>query len=194
MGKKDPRVDAYIARSGEFARPILTRLRALVHQGCPDVVETIKWSVPAFDYQGPLCGMAAFKSHCIFGFWKAALLKGGTAANQRMRLESLDDLPSDRALLTMIRQAARLNDSGVKTTRTPPGTKPPLETPAALVAALRRNARARAAFAAFPPSHKREYIEWIVDARTDETRRRRLDTAVTWIADGKPRNWKYMRK
>ena len=157
------------------------------------MVETIKWSVPAFDYQGPLCGMAAFKSHCIFGFWKAALLKGGTAANQRMRLESVEDLPSDRALLTTIRQAARLNDSGVKIARAPRGTKPPLETPAALVAALRRNARARAAFEAFPPSHKREYIEWIVEAKTDETRQRRLDTAVAWIAEGKPRNWKYMR-
>src|SRR5688500_8966612 len=111
MGKKAPRVDAYIARSPQFARPILKRLRALVHQGRPDVIETIKWSVPAFDYQGPLCGMAAFKSHCIFGFWKAALLKGGTAANQRMRLESVEDVPSDRALITLIRQAARLNES-----------------------------------------------------------------------------------
>jgi hypothetical protein len=194
MGKKDPRVDAYIARAGEFARPILTRLRALVHQGCPDVDETIKWSVPAFDYQGPLCGMAAFKSHCIFGFWKAALLKGGTAANQRMRLESVEDLPSDRALITLIRQAAHLNESGIRTARRPARTRPPLDPPPELVAALRRNARARAAFEAFPPSHKREYIEWIADAKTDETRRRRLDTAVLWIAEGKQRNWKYQRK
>lgn len=194
MGKKDPRVDAYIARSGEFARPILTRLRAFVHQGCPDVVETIKWSVPAFDYQGPLCGMAAFKSHCIFGFWKAALLKGGAAASQRMRLESVEDLPSDRVLIALIRQAAHLNESGARTARRPAGSKPPLEPPPELVAALRRNARARAAFDAFPPSHKREYIEWIADAKTDETRRRRLDTAVVWIAEGKQRNWKYQRK
>src|SRR5688500_6623198 len=194
MGKKDPRVDAYIARSGEFSRPILKRRRALVHQGCPDVVETIKWSVPAFDYNGPLCGMAAFKSHCIFGFWKAALLKGGTGANQRIRLESVDDLPSDRTLFGTSRQAARLNESGVRTPRRPVGTKLTLDPPPALVAALRRNARARAAFDAFPPSHKREYIEWILDAKTDETRKRRLDTAVLWIAEGKQRNWKYQRK
>ena len=158
------------------------------------MVETIKWSVPAFDYEGPLCGMAAFKSHCIFGFWKASLLKGGTAANQRMRLESVDDLPADRALITLIRQAARLNESGARTARRPAGTRPPLDPPPALVAALRRNARARAAFDAFPPSHKREYIEWIADAKTDETRQRRLDTAVVWIAEGKQRNWKYQRK
>ena len=158
------------------------------------MVETIKWSVPSFDYKGPLCGMAAFKTHCIFGFWKAALLKGGTDANQRMRLESIEALPSDRAMIALIRQAARLNDSGAKTARTPPGTRPPLKAPAALVAALRRNPKARAAFDAFPPSHQREYVEWIVEAKTDETRQRRLDTAVAWMAGGKPRNWKYMRK
>ena len=138
--------------------------------------------------------MAAFKSHCIFGFWKAALLKGGTAVNQRMRLESVEDLPSDRALITLIRQAARLNESGATSGRRTAGTRPPLDPPPALLAALRRNARARAAFEAFPPSHKREYIEWIADAKTDETRQRRLATAVVWIADGKQRNWKYQRK
>jgi hypothetical protein len=191
MGKKDPRVDAYIARSPEFARPILTRLRARVHRACPEVSETIRWGVPQFDYQGPLCGMAAFKAHCRFMFWKSA---GSAKLGAHIRLESVADIPSDRELTAQIREAMALNESGVKMARRPPGTKPPLRTPPDLIAALKRNARARAAFDAFPPSHKREYIEWIVEANTDETRQRRLDTAVIWIADGKSRNWKYQPK
>ena len=191
MGKKDVRVDAYIARSPEFARPILTRLRRTIHQACPDVAETIRWGVPQFDYRGPLCGMAAFKAHCRFMFWKAA---GRTKIGRHIRLESAADLPAARDLTAQIRAAMALNASGVKTARRPAGARPPLRTPPVLAAALKRNPAARAAYDAFPPSHKREYVEWILEAKTDETRQRRLDTAVAWIADGKPRNWKYQPK
>ena len=138
-----------------------------------------------------MCAMASFKAHCRFMFWKGG---GGVKTARHTRLESLDDVPSDRVLTALIRQAARLKEGGARTARRPAGTRPPLDPPPALLAALRRNARARAAFEAFPPSHKREYIEWIAGAKTDETRQRRLDTAVVWIADGKQRNWKYQRK
>jgi hypothetical protein len=191
MGKKDVRVDAYIARSPEFSRPILTRLRRAVHQACPEVSETIRWGVPQFDYRGPLCGMAAFKAHCRFMLWKAA---GNTKIGRHVRLESAADLPPARELSAQIKQAMALNASGVKTARRPAGAKPPVKTPAILAAALRRNPTARAAYDAFPPSHKREYVEWILDAKTDETRQRRLETAVAWIAAGKSRNWKYQSK
>ena len=70
--------------------------------------------------------------------------------------------------------------------------KPPLKTPAAFATALKKNRKAQANFDAFPPSHKREYIEWITDAKQEATRERRIDTAVEWIAEGKQRNWKYM--
>ena len=59
---------------------------------------------------------------------------------------------------------------------------------------MKRSAKARATFEGFRPSHKREYLEWIIEAKTDETRRKRLDTAVEWMAEGKPRNWKYMNR
>ena len=98
MGTKDPRIDAYIEKSAEFARPILKKLRALVHKGCPapGVTETIKWGMPAFEYKGPFCGMAAFKNHCTFGFWKDKLLRTDDAAARALdalgRIESVDDL------------------------------------------------------------------------------------------------------
>jgi uncharacterized protein YdeI (YjbR/CyaY-like superfamily) len=195
-GRKDPRVDAYIDNSAAFARPILKHLRKVVHAACPDVEETMKWSFPHFDYKGMMCSMASFKAHCAFGFWKASLVLGDNAADGAMghmgRITALDDLPSEKVLAGYIRRAAALNDQGVKVERTP-RRRADVETPEDLTKALRKNKKALQAFESFPPSHRREYVEWIVEAKGDETRRRRLETAVQWLAEGKPRNWKYAR-
>ena len=193
---RDPRIDAYIAKAQPFAQPILKRIRAAVHAGCPEVTETIKWSVPAFDYKGPLAGMAAFKKHCVFGFWKGALMKstpkgrGVEATGGFGRFESIDDLPAEAALVRMVKEAAALNDAGVKLPRAATA-KPPLKAPRDVLAAIKKNRKAHQTYEAFSPSHRREYIEWITDAKTDETRARRLATAVAWMAEGKSRNWKY---
>jgi uncharacterized protein YdeI (YjbR/CyaY-like superfamily) len=199
MGARDPRVDAYIAKSADFAKPILEYLRELVHATCPNVEETLKWRSPTFMYKGMLCGMAAFKQHCTFGFWKGALIVPGSgdtqqdAMGQFGRITKLKDLPPKKVIVGFIKDAMRLNDEGVKTPRQT-STKPrvPLEPPTVLVKALARNAKARATFEKFSPSNKRDYIEWIVEAKTDATRERRLATAIEWMAEGKPRNWKYM--
>ena len=197
MPTTDPRVDAYIGRARPFAKPILTRIRKAVHAGCPDVVETIKWSVPAFDYKGPMCGMAAFKAHCLWGFWKSALMKTVPAdtAVKAMggfgRFELADQLPSERAMIRMVKEAAALNDAGVKVPRVVK-TKPVLKAPADMLAAIGKNRKARQTYDAFSPSAKREYIEWVTGAKSPDTRARRLETAVQWMAEGKVRNWKYM--
>lgn len=207
MPTKDPRVDAYIASAAPFARPILKRLRALVHEGCPEVVETIKWKMPAFEHEGPLCGMAAFKAHCVFGFWKAALLFGGASAKGMARLDwgapgrdplparitSIDDLPSRTVMLRLVREAVKLNEAGVKVPkRAIPRAAPVV--PADLAAALKKSRKAAAHFEAFSPSCRREYVEWITEAKRDETRQRRIATAIEWLAEGKQRNWKYQGK
>lgn len=203
MGKKDARVDAYIAKSPDFARPILTYLRDVVHQGCPALVETMKWSTPTFEHHGILCSMAAFKEHCVFGFWKAPLLmldgkplvkKMESGAGQFGKLTTVTDLPAKSKLLKLVKNAATLNEAGVTIERAPRAAARPVQIPADLTRALHKNAKARAVFAAFPASHKREYVDWIVEAKTAETRQRRLDTALEWINAGKPRNWKYMRR
>lgn len=201
MATKDPRVDAYIARSAPFARPLLRHLRGVVHAGCPDVVETIKWGMPHFDYKGSLAGMAAFKQHVTFGFWKASLLKTPgpppgtsreTAMGQFGRITSMADLPSERTLKSLVRRAAQLNDEGIKVERVR-RPRPELPVPAELLAALRRSKGALARFNAMSPSHRREYVEWITEAKTAATRERRVNTAVEWIAQGRSRNWKYAR-
>lgn len=211
MGTKDPRVNAYINKAAPFAQPILKKLRALVHKGCPDVAETIKWGMPAFEYKGPFCGMAAFKAHCAFGFWKASILFKDvkTASGKEMsmnwgapgtggrdpipaRITSAKDLPSDAKILALIRKAKKLNDDGVKVQRVTKKRKP-LPMPADFAAALKRSKVAAANFEALSPSCQREYIEWITEAKTDETRDRRMATALEWIADGKARNWKYQK-
>jgi uncharacterized protein YdeI (YjbR/CyaY-like superfamily) len=197
MGTRDPRIDAYIAKSAPFARPILEKLRELVHRGVPGVVETLKWSAPAFDHHGPLAQMAAFKAHCTFGFWKGALVtetaKEGEAMGQFGRIGSLADLPPDQVIVEHARKAAALNEGGVKLERPQRRPKPEIPVPSDLAAALKRNAKARATFEGFSPSHRREYLEWIVEAKTSDTRARRLATTLEWLAEGKPRNWKYQR-
>jgi uncharacterized protein YdeI (YjbR/CyaY-like superfamily) len=200
MAGKDPRVDAYIKKAAPFARPILTHLRKVVHRACPQVTETIKWGVPAFEYKGPFCGIAAFKAHAIFGFWKHSLLaKQGLVPEERTamgsfgRITSLDGLPDETSLMRLIEAAAALNDAGVTAPRAARTPKPPIRMPPALKAALARNKKALAAFEALSPSHRREYLEWITEARTEATRDKRIATALEWIAQGKSRNWKYQR-
>ena len=195
MGKRDPRIDAYIAKQRDFARPILTHLRAVIHEGCPDCEETLKWSSPAFMYHGLLCGFAGFKEHAIFGFWKWKLLmdeRDPNAAGSYGRLTSMKDLPPRKELVALVRRAAKLNEDGVVAPKTPAKPKAAIPMPSDLASALGKNRKARAAFDAFSPSHKREYLEWITDAKAEETRKRRLTQAVAWMAEGKPRNWKYM--
>jgi uncharacterized protein YdeI (YjbR/CyaY-like superfamily) len=194
MARKDPRIDAYISKSASFAKPILKHLRALVHEGCPEVVETIKWGSPHFEHQGMLCGMAAFRAHCAFGFWNRALKIPGKegAMGQFGSITAVSDLPDDKVLVGYVREAARLNETGQKVGPIR-RKKKPLPVPAALTAALKKKAGAAANFKAFSPSHQREYSEWILEAKTDATRAKRLETAVEWISEGKPRMWKYMR-
>lgn len=195
MAGKDPRVDAYIGKAADFAKPILKHLRALVHSACPDVEETMKWSFPHFDYNGIMCSMAAFKQHCAFGFWKGALIASTKpeAMGQFGRITSVKDLPKDSVIIGYVKEAARLNGEGVKLPPRPKRPKAPLRVPAELKMALKKIPAAQARFAGFSPSHQREYAEWITGAKSKETRAKRLETAVTWIKDGKPRNWKYMR-
>jgi len=198
--KKDSRVDAYISSAADFAKPILNHLRALVHTACPDVEETIKWSQPMFLHKGIICFMAAFKEHCSFGFWLAEFIIGEQrkleAQKEAMghlgRITSLADLPGDKQLLVYIKKAVELNDLGVKKPATPrPKGNRELTVPDCVVAALKKNQKARAAFEAFSYSHKKEYVEWITEAKREETRQKRIETMLTWLAEGKSRNWKY---
>lgn len=193
---QDPRIDAYIERAAPFAQPILRHVRAAVHEACPHVEETIKWGMPTFVHAGGiLCGMAAFKQHASFGYWKHALVVGEGEPRDGMgsygKMTSVDDLPAKKTLLAHIRKAMKLNEDGVKSPARKAAPKPPPETPADLAAALGKNKPAQAAFDAFPPGCKREYIDWIVEAKREETRAKRLAQAVEWIAEGKRRNWKY---
>jgi uncharacterized protein YdeI (YjbR/CyaY-like superfamily) len=199
MGTRDPRVDAYIARSADFARPILTHLRAVVHAACPDVTEEMKWSVPHFGYKGMMCAMAAFKKHAIFGFWKGSLIpglqpnsnNGGDAMGNMGRITSIKDLPPKKVLIGYVKQAMRLNEEGISVAKPKKAPKPEPQVPPDLTSALAKNAKAKKAFAAFPPSHRREYVEWVTEAKREETRAKRIAQTVEWVAEGKSRNWKY---
>jgi uncharacterized protein YdeI (YjbR/CyaY-like superfamily) len=202
MPKKNPAFDKYIAKSAEFARPILEKIRRLFHEACPDIEETIKWGRPHFDHKGVVGGMAAFKEHASFGFWKGELLSDphnlfsgvGNTSVHMAKITNVSELPSDKVLLAYIREAVALNEQGVKP---PPKKRVPkkeMEVPKEFLAALRKNKKALVAFDAFSPSHQREYVEWIADAKQEATRAKRIATALEWLAEGKPRNWKYMRK
>ena len=204
MGKKDKRVDEYIGRSATFARPILKHLRKIVHKGCPAVEEEIKWGFPNFEYHGILCSMASFKQHCAFSFWKATLLSdrhdllsrmGKTSMGNFGQLKSVADLPSAEILIEYVKEAAKLNEAGIKVPgKSRSGKKKPLKVPPDFKKALAKNKRASKTFEEFNYSNKKEYIEWVSEAKTKETRNRRLAQSIEWMAEGKIRNWKYLRK
>jgi len=203
MATTDARIDAYIAKSADFARPILTHLRQLVHKNCSGVAETIKWGMPFFEYNGSLlCNMAAFKAHVSFGFWNAGQMKEANSKLQVKergamgnfdRITSLKDLPSDKAMAGFIKEAATLISKGVKKSAPKKAPKPELPVPPELAAALKKNKKAQATFEGFPPSHRREYVEWITEAKTEATREKRIATTVEWLTEGKSRMWKYQK-
>jgi uncharacterized protein YdeI (YjbR/CyaY-like superfamily) len=189
MAKKDPRVDAYIAGAGDFAKPILNRIRKLIHSACPRVEETIKWNSPFFVHKGILIALPAFKRHCALIFWKGKIILGKERTKYR-RLTSQADLPPDKILLGYIRKAVELNETGVKVSR-PKAKKREVVVPGYFRAALRKNPRALATFEKFSPSQRREYVEWITSAKLEETRARRIEKALKTLAQGKSHNSQY---
>ncbi|MEP7235217.1 MAG: YdeI/OmpD-associated family protein [Ignavibacteriota bacterium] len=204
MPKTDPRIDAYIAKVQPYAKPILIHIRELVHKACPDVEEKIKWGFPHFDYRGEMmCSMAAFKNHAVFGFWKAPLMKdrklleiakSETAMGHSGKLTSMKDLPADKKFISYVKEAMKLNDDGIKLPARAKTAVKLLEVPKYLELAMKKNKKASVAFDAFPPSHKNEYIVWFEEAKTEVTRDKRIAQGLEWMAEGKSRNWKYMKK
>jgi uncharacterized protein YdeI (YjbR/CyaY-like superfamily) len=205
MAKKEKAIDAYISKSADFAKPILHHIRELVHKTCPDVEEKMKWSFPHFDYKGEMmCSMAAFKQHAVFGFWKASLMKdpvlvetakSEVAMGHLGRLTSVKDLPPDKKMIAWIKEAMLLNDKGIKLAAKPKAAdKKELIIPDYFIKALAKNKKAKQVFEDFAYSHKKEYVQWIAEAKTEATRNERMATALEWLSEGKNRNWKYERK
>ncbi|PVD52933.1 hypothetical protein DC498_06070 [Terrimonas sp.] len=204
MPTTDKRIDAYIAKAQPFAQPILQHIRTVVYKACPDVEETIKWGFPHFEYKGAiLCSMAAFKQHCAFGFWKASIMKdpekilhiGEKASMGHFnKITSPEDLPSDKIFTAYIKQAAKLNEDSVQLpSKTKTKLAAPLEVPDDVQKALQKHKKALEAFNAFAPSHRKEYLQWITEAKTAPTRNKRIETMIEWLKEGKSRNWKYER-
>lgn len=205
MPQKDKKVDAYIEKAEPFARPILKHLRSLIHKGNPEVEETIKWGMPSFDYKGPFCSFASFKQHAVFGFWKHALLKdpkgylgersnkGGEAMGNLGRLTNVKDLPPDKIIIDFIKQAKILNDENVKLPAKQKKEKVELIIPDYFMNALKKNKKALAVFQKFSYSNQKEYVLWVTEAKTEETKNSRLKTAVEWMSEGKIKNWKYSK-
>jgi uncharacterized protein YdeI (YjbR/CyaY-like superfamily) len=205
MPKSDQRIDAYIKKSGAFAQPILMHLRKLIHKACPEVEETLKWGMPHFQNEGAIiCSMAAFKAHCAFGFWKAAIMRDPEkilhiADKHSMghldKIMTLKDLPKDTVLISYIRQAAQMNKEKIKLPQREKALRPKKSTiPSIFAEALLKNKKAKQHFDAFSDSKKYEYIEWITQAKTDITRKARIETSIEWLREGKSRNWKYIKK
>jgi uncharacterized protein YdeI (YjbR/CyaY-like superfamily) len=198
MGKKDPRVDAYIGKSAPFAKSILKRVRTLAHQADPEIAETLKWGMPAFMHDGIVGGMAAFKAHCAIWFWKSKLVHGRPNGRDAMgsfgRIAALKDLPADKVLIGYIKKAVALNVKGIKKRSGPRKPAKARAVPAYLSAALKQDKRAQTTFKGLSTSHRNEYIEWITEAKREATRAQRLATTLKWLAAGRSLNWKYGKK
>lgn len=206
MAKKEKRIDAYIAKSADFAKPILKHFRTLVHKNCPEVEEKIKWGFPHFDYMGgPMCSMAAFKLHCAITFWKAALMKNGeelvksakseVAMGHLGKITSLKDLPPDKKIISYLKEAMRLNEEGIKLSpkKTSAIDKQEHKVPEDFFQLLAKTKGALRHFDAFTPGRKKEYLNWMAGAKTESTRNKRINTAVEWISEGKELHWRYSK-
>jgi uncharacterized protein YdeI (YjbR/CyaY-like superfamily) len=197
-----PKIDAYLQKVQPFALPIMLHLRELVHTACPQVEEAWKWSFPHFLYRGNiLCSMAAFSKHCAFGFWLAAemndpqdILREGVERNAMGHLgkiTSVADLPTDNTLIRYIQHAAELIDLGVTQKKKQAKEKKELIIPTYFKKELIQNKKAAATFTQFSESCKREYLDWITEAKTEATREKRIAQTLIWLEEGKKRNWKY---
>ena len=201
----NPTVDTYIANAEDFAKPILAHWRKLIHEHCPDAEEVMKWALPHFEYKNDnLCVIASYKSHCSFSFLKdSQMTDPRLKANKDLKpiqrflgkVNKMSDLPPDEEFVAMLKEAMLLNEQGVKIKREKPETDKPkvLETPDYLMAALTANPKAKEVFEGKSNSFRKEYIVWITDAKTDETRQKRISEALEWIAEGKGRFWKHQK-
>ncbi len=202
MKNTSPEVDIYINKAPEFAQPILDRLRGLFHKACPDIKETIKWGNPCFEHKGIVCGIAAFRHHVGVSFWKGKLMKDpeglfgdvGKTSMGSLKFTSPAELPSDKILLAYIKEAVKLNEEDIKIGKPNKDKPDQLDPPDYLLAELKKNKKAKETYDKLSPSHRKEYIEWLREAKTETTRDKRLATAIEWLAEGKPKNWKYMKK
>ena len=204
MKKLDDRITQYISKSADFAQPILVELREIVHEFCPEVEEGWKWSMPFFMYRGKiLCNMASFKAHCSFGFWLHSEMRDLHGLFKREKdggmgslgkITSLDDLPKTDHLGAYILEAMQLIEQGVIPRELNPKVKKPVaEIPAELAGLLKSEPKAKATFDTLPPSHQREYIHWITEAKREETKQRRLRQTIENLLEGKSKDWKYQR-
>ncbi len=203
MSTKVNPIDAYINKSNDFAKPILIHLRKLVNKACPEVEESIKWGFPNFTYKGMLCYMAAFKEHCTFGFSKGEILKdedkvlttvGKTAMGHFGKVKTIQDLPPDKTILMYLNEAMKLNEAGAIVPRKKSPGLEAVEAPSDMKKALAQNKKAAETFKTFSNSNRKEYVQWVEEAKTEATREKRLVQAIEWMAEGKVRNWKYIKK
>jgi uncharacterized protein YdeI (YjbR/CyaY-like superfamily) len=192
---RDPRVDAYIAKAQPFAQAILSHVRGRVHAAVPDAEETLKWSAPAYTLDGKILLItAAFKAHAALNFWRGQEIRSGATdegMGQFGKLRSVEDLPPDDELDALIRTAAELAKSAPAPRKTKHAPKPAPEMHPEFAAALDRAPKAKSALDSFPPSARRDYLEWVADAKQDATRQKRIASAIEWLGEGKRRNWKY---
>lgn len=193
---RDPRIDAYIAKAQPFAQPILTHVRQRVHAAAPNIEETLKWGAPAFTLDGKiLLMMAAFKAHAALNFWRGQEIRGGEARGDAMgqfgRLVAVADLPGDAEFDALVREAATLAAAAPAPRKVKHEPKAPPELHPDFAAALDASPAAKATLDGFAPSARRDYLDWISDARQDATRAKRVATAIEWLSEGKKRHWKY---
>jgi uncharacterized protein YdeI (YjbR/CyaY-like superfamily) len=198
-----PAIDEYINKSEEFARPILLHLRKIIHLACPDVEETIKWSFPNFEYKGQiLCSMASFKKHCSFGFWLGAEMEdpenilnkvGNTNMGNFGKIINHNSLPDDNIIIKYIHEAMKLSESGTKKKTSKIKDKKSLEIPVYIIEFIEKYPKAKVVFNNFSNSCKKEYVQWIEEAKQVSTKLKRLEKAVSMMEEGKEFNWQYKK-
>ncbi|MEO9802317.1 MAG: YdeI/OmpD-associated family protein [Reichenbachiella sp.] len=192
------KIDAYLTTVSSEHRPVLELIRKTVNAVDDRIQEDWKWRAPCFSLEGLVCWFVAFKSHVGLNFFKGALIEDIHNAfvesededkgNRMIHFKSIDEVKV-KVIQDYVKQAVLLNEQGIKIDFPKRKT---LETPDYLIEALNKNKKAKDVFESFTDAQRKDYIEWLVEAKREETRNKRMTQAIEWIAEGKTRNWKYM--
>jgi len=190
-------IDEAFSKFTGFQKEYCNHLRKLIHKAMPDVKEDWKWG-PNFNVNGMVCGVWGFKDHVKLVFFKGSAMKDTyklfnqgkeNEGNRSINFSSADKI-DDKKIIEYLKEAAEINRKGIKLVK----KEIKVVMPAILVKALNKDKASKTYFESLAPSHRRDYADYISQAKQEETQLRRLDKVMEMLTDKRTLNDKYMKK
>lgn len=195
MNEASENITAYIEKATPEFKEVMIALRSVLNNPNFDIKEDWKWGAPNFNNEGMICWLAHFRNHVGMNFFKGTLIKDKynlfthyreEKGNRQLKFSDINQIIPEQ-IEYYIEEAIKLNQENIKVVKKEIDTSLPLD----LETELNNNPKAKMFFESLAPSYKRDYIEWIEEAKREATRTKRLATTMEWLSEGKKKNWKY---